>query len=159
MNAITQRKALNRAAKIIATFEGGESADGKYRAYYDANGRVWTIGHGETLHVRAGMVWTAAQARRDLRRRLRRDFLPAVKRAIPKGAHPTANQVAATLSFVWNLGVGMLDTSHTFGAAFRAGHFRKAWDSMPLYDESGGRHLAGLTRRRKAERALALRRN
>lgn len=156
MNPVTRRIALNRAAKIIARFEGGESADGKFRAYYDANGRVWTIGYGETLHVRAGMVWTALRARRDLARRLKRDFLPPLERALPRGAKLTANQVAAALSFLWNLGVGMLDASHDFGRHLRAGQKRQAWDSMLLYDKAGGRTLPGLSRRRRAERALAL---
>jgi lysozyme len=157
MNLVTRRAALRRAAKLISEFEGGRSPDGEYRAYRDPVG-VWTIGHGETQGVRPGMVWSKRKADRMLRRRLKRDVLPALERAIPPGTRLTANQAAATLSFCWNLGVGMLEASHMFGRHLRAGHKRQAWDSMLMYDKAGGRTLPGLTRRRQAERALALKR-
>lgn len=156
MNAVTRELGLRRAAKLITEFEGGESKDGKFRAYRDPVG-VWTIGHGETKNVHAGMVWTKAKADRMLRQRLRADFLPPLERATPKHTKLTANQVAASLSFLWNLGVGMLDPSHDFGRHLRAGEKAEAWDSMLEYDKAGGRRLDGLTRRRKAERALARR--
>lgn len=155
MNTVTRELGLRRAASMISRFEGGQSADGRYRAYRDPVD-VWTIGHGETLGVHASMVWSKATADRRLRKRLRADFLPALERAIPRGTKLTANQVAASLSFVWNLGTGILDDSHDFGRHLRAGRKRSAWDSMLEYDRAGGRVLPGLTRRRHAERNLAL---
>jgi len=59
----------------------------------------------------------------------------------------TQNQFNALCSFAFNLGVGALEQMMAHG-----------WDQVPAqilrWDMAGGKHLAGLTRRRNAESAL-----
>lgn len=155
MNALTRRLERNAGLKmavgVIANFEGGMSRDGRFHAYWDRDGRVWTIGYGDTQNVRPGMIWSAAKARRMLRRRLARDYAPALDALrLPLKRH----MYAATLSFLWNLGVGMLDPSHDFGREMRAHHWRRASESLDEYVTSGGHRLQGLVNRRNAEQAL-----
>ena len=61
----------------------------------------------------------------------------------------TDNQFAALVSFTFNLGAGNLNKLMSHGLAAAA-------DRILLFDHAGGKVLAGLTRRRQAERALFL---
>lgn len=143
------------AVGIIAHFEGGMSPDGRYHAYWDPNGRVWTLGHGETRNVRPGMVWTKRKADRMLRRRLRRDFAPTLfALKLPLRRH----QVAAVLSLMWNEGPGIIGPSHDIGIHLRARNWTNAAASFDEYVKAGAplRTLPGLVIRRNAEQALFL---
>ena len=63
----------------------------------------------------------------------------------------------ALVSFVYNLGPASLNSIpgfETMGRAIRSGNIGKIGDAMLLYDNAGGRRLAGLTRRRHRERRL-----
>lgn len=137
--------------RFIAEFEGGKSADGLYRAYWDPFGKVWTIGVGETENVHRGMVWTEAQADRDFQVRFAREYAPSINAL---GADLNQNQFDALASFVWNLGAGSMQWD--VGRDVAAGRFQEAADAILQYDHAGGVKLAGLTRRREAERALFL---
>jgi lysozyme len=75
---------------------------------------------------------------------------PAVYGALPPHRH------AALVSFVYNLGSGALCNS-AVGRDLNAGNVSAACNAMLAYDHAGGRVLAGLTRRRQAERQLCLR--
>jgi len=61
------------------------------------------------------------------------------------------NQFDALVSFAFNLG-SLLGV----GARLDAGNYQGAADAMLLYNKASGKVLAGLTRRRKEERALFL---
>lgn len=137
---------------LVADFEGGQSADGKFRAYRDPVG-VWTIGYGHTRTARSGMVWSARKARRVLRRELNKRYAVHVARL---GLPLNQAQFDALTSFVYNLGPGAIGPDTGIGRALRAKQWRKAADEMLRWNKAGGRVLAGLTRRRRAERKLFL---
>lgn len=140
-----------RGLALVESFEGGQSPDGLFRAYWDAYGRVWTIGYGETHGVHQGMVWTKEQAEADLRTRMDREYLPSI-RGLDVPLNP--NQVDALCSFVWNLGPGAMQWD--VGRYLRAREYRAAADALLAYDRAGGQILAGLVGRRQAERRLFL---
>jgi len=65
------------------------------------------------------------------------------------------NEYAALASFAFNLGLGALEAS-TLRRKLLRGERLAAADEFLRWDHAGGRKLAGLTRRRLAERALFL---
>jgi GH24 family phage-related lysozyme (muramidase) len=138
---------------LVAGFEGFRSCP-----YRDAVG-VWTIGFGETQGVGPGSKCISREtALGMLRRRLARDYLAPVLRTAQAADFPlTQNQADALASLVYNLGPGILSSGSTMGSAIRSRNKQRIADAFLVYDHAGGRVLAGLTRRRKAERALFLR--
>jgi hypothetical protein len=66
------------------------------------------------------------------------------------------NQFDALTSFVYNVGPGGVATSTGVGRALRAKNWKSAAEHLLDWDKAGGRTLAGLTRRRRAERKLFL---
>lgn len=135
-----------------------KAAEGfRSKPYRDAVG-VWTIGYGETKGIGPGThPWTEKYAAERLAKRIDADY----------GSHVRAldlplnqNQYDALCSFVYNLGAGAIKTrepgSTGVGRALRAHNWQQAADQMLQWDKAGGRRLLGLTRRRKAERALFL---
>lgn len=140
----------NRGISLIKEFEGFRA-----NAYRDPVG-VLTIGYGETKGVRPGQRVTEKQASEQLRRRVNRDYFPAVKN-LPVFSSLNQNQVDALTSFVYNVGPGGIGPSSGVGRALRAKQFRLAADRLLQWDKAGGRRLPGLTRRRKEERGLFLR--
>ena len=67
----------------------------------------------------------------------------------------TQGQFDALVSFTYNLGARSLSTS-TLLKKLNAGDYRGAADEFPRWNKAGGQVLAGLTRRREAERSLFL---
>jgi lysozyme len=67
----------------------------------------------------------------------------------------TPNQFGALVSFAFNLGIGALGHS-TLLAKVNAGDFAGASGEFLKWDHAGGVEVAGLKRRREAERALFL---
>jgi len=65
----------------------------------------------------------------------------------------TQNQFDALCSFTYNLGAGALRTS-TLLQLVNLGDFAAASKQFLRWDKAGGKPLAGLTRRRRAEMAL-----
>lgn len=141
-----------RAAAFIAGFEGGQSADGLFHPYWDPDGRVWTIGYGHTHGVTsASRPLTLRQARALLADDLARVYMPPVL----KLRLPHSNMVVAVTSLVFNCGVGLLDPSHTIGAALHRRDWKAAGAAFTLYDRAAnGAVLLGLLLRRKAEQKL-----
>jgi GH24 family phage-related lysozyme (muramidase) len=136
-------------AQLICEFEGFRS-----RPYRDAVG-VWTIGYGSTAGVGPNTPPMTEQQARD---RLMREVDAQYGRAINAlGVPLTQNQYDALVSFVYNVGVGGVAASTGVGRALRARNYRQAADELLKWDKAGGRTLAGLTRRRQAERSLFLR--
>lgn len=151
---IEQRAGLKLAASTIAAFEGGMSHDGRFHAYWDKIGGVWTIGYGDTKNVRPGMIWSHAKAVRMLKRRLATEYAPTVDRL----GLPLKRHMYATLcSFIWNEGPGALAATTGIGRELRAHHWNKAADALLVWNKAQGKVVAGLTNRRRAERALFLR--
>lgn len=124
--------------QLIKSFEGC-----KLTAYKDAVG-VLTIGYGHTKGVKAGQKITQAQADEYLKQDIAR-FEKAVN-ALKMDFNE--NQFSALVSFAFNCGAGSLET------LCKGRTKAQIASKMLLYNKAGGKVLAGLTRRRRAENKL-----
>jgi lysozyme len=127
--------------QLIKSFEGC-----KLKSYQDSVG-VWTVGYGHTKGVKPNQTITQAQADQFLREDLQ--GAEGDVDGIVTGRPLSENERGALISFTFNLGAGNLRKL-----------LKNGLDAVPerilLFDHAGGRQLAGLTRRRKAERDLFL---
>lgn len=148
MSAATSIRSCNEAGKdIIRQSEGL-----RLKAYLCPAGKL-TIGYGHTgPDVKTGMTITEEDANT-----LLSQDLVAAEKAIGGAVSVTItdNQFSALVSFVFNLGAGnfcgstllkKLNANDVFGAA----------DEFLRWNKVNGQVLAGLTRRREAERTLFL---
>jgi len=135
-----------RGLSLIKSFEGL-----RLQAYQDSVG-VWTIGYGTTRGVKAGMKIRKDQAERMLLNDVAR-FEPEVERLIT--APLNQDQWDALISFTYNLGAANLESS-TLRRLLNAGDYAAAAEQFTRWNKAGGQVLAGLTRRRAAERDLFL---
>lgn len=134
--------------ELVKSFEGLQ-----LRAYKDIVG-VLTVGYGHTgKDVHESMTITEAQAEA----LLRADMAGACAdvQNLPMSALLNDNQFSALASLVFNVGAGCLRKTH-LRAALDAHDWKKAADCFLEWDHAGGKQVAGLTRRRKSERALFL---
>ena len=169
-----KRRVSKRGVKFVAEFEGFPNNG---RPYNDPAGYA-TVGYGHLLGYRPvrpsdhRAIWikgqetpgrlTKKEARKLLRRKLNRVYAEPVRRLFRKDGHFAGkfkqHRFDALVSFAFNLGVGSVTPGttgfETMGRALRSGSIQRVADAMLLYDWAGGRRLAGLTRRRRAERAL-----
>lgn len=138
---------INQAGlNIIKEFEGCI-----LRAYL-CPAKVWTIGYGHTgPDVKSGLVITQEQAEELLKRDLE-VFEKDVAKAVGN-APTTENQFSAFVSLSYNIGSGAFAKSSAL-REHKAGNYQLAAAKMLLWNKAGGRVLAGLIRRRKAEAAL-----
>lgn len=106
-----------------------------------------TIGYGHTAGVTVGMVINQIQANN----MLKSDMKKYEKYVTDNIKIPlNENQFSALVSFCYNCGVGNLKTLVKNRTA------EQIADAMILYNKSKGKVLAGLVRRREAERRLFL---
>lgn len=120
-------------------------------AYQDVAG-IWTIGYGSTSSVNEGLQITESEASD----RLSNDIQTAekcVNNAV--NCSITQNQFDALCSFVFNIGCRNLRNS-TLLQKLNDGDDVGAADEFSRWDHSGGIEVAGLTRRREAEKELFL---
>jgi len=136
-----------RGADLIKGFEGFRS-----KPYRDSVG-VWTIGYGSTKGVGPN---TPAISQRAAEDRMRREVDDTYGRAVNGISGLNQNQHDALTSFVYNVGPGGIGPNTGIGKALRAKQWNRAADELLKWDKAGGRPLAGLTRRRQAERKLFL---
>ncbi len=127
---------------LIASHEGVRTT-----AYWDAHGKVWTIGYGHTATARKGMKITKAQAVELLRTDIQR-FEECVDAAVNREI--TQGQFNALVSLAFNLGCGGFKRSSVL-ALVNEGRMEDAMSAFNSYVKAGGRRLAGLVKRRKAE--------
>lgn len=150
-------KASAKALEFIAAFEGGQSKDGMFRPYRDPVG-VWTIGYGHTTGVTAATKpITKGRALSLLRVDVNATYAPPVARAArAAGLKLKQHEFDALVSFVYNLGPGVLDPGRSMGDAIARKNRNHIADAFLLYDKAGTppRPLPGLTRRRAAEARL-----
>lgn len=133
--------------QLIESFEGLELT-----AYQDMVG-VWTIGYGHTgMDVKPGLRISAAQAEALLAADLVK-FEQGVARLVTLMLNQ--HQFDALVSFSYNLGLGSLKNS-TLLKLLNSGDVAGAAEQFLRWDKAGGVRVAGLTRRRKAERELFL---
>lgn len=131
--------------------------EGCYLTSYKCPAGVWTIGYGTTEPINgkaicAGMKITQQQAD-DLLRKNLKSYENAVNSYTKVSLNQ--NQFDALVSFTYNCGCGAYKTS-TLLKKLNAGNYKGAADELLLWDKCKGKTLAGLTRRRKAERKLFL---
>lgn len=143
-------KTGSNGISLIKQFEGC-----RLNAYPDpaTGGAPWTIGYGHTGNdVRPGMVWTQVQADSALI-----SDLAQCERAISRLVKVTLtqNQFDAIVSFVFNVGSGNLQSS-TLLRKLNSGDYRGAAEEFPRWNKAAGKVMAGLTKRRAAERELFL---
>ena len=137
-------KVSDKGLALIKEFEGC-----KLTAYQDSVG-VWTIGYGHTRTARRGMVITQAQA----------DELLSLDVAVHAAGVYKALQVKleqhqfdAVVSLAFNVGVNSVRNS-TLLKMINRGDAKLAAAQFDRWNKAGGKVLAGLTRRRAAERKL-----
>lgn len=131
---------------LIKSFEGLSLE--KYR---DAVGK-WTIGYGHLIlpHENFPQALTQVEAE---------DLLRADLGVTERGIHRLVtvdlnqNQFDALVAFAFNVGLGNLQNS-TLLRLLNQGQYQEAADQLLRWNKAGGKILAGLTRRREAERAL-----
>ena len=149
---------------LIKSFEGCHSSP------YRCPASLWTIGYGHVLYPEQAKlktdnrasyplkpehsrVWDADEIDALLEVDLQR-FEGGVLRLCPAAAD-NDRHFAALVSFAFNVGLGNLQSS-TLRMKYNRGDFDGAADEFLKWDKSGGKVLAGLTRRRIAERFLFL---
>jgi lysozyme len=98
------------------------------------------------------MVITEATAEIMLRKDLAK-FEDAVSKSVKVPLKQ--NQFDALVSLVYNIGPGNFQSS-TLLKKLNAGEYQSAADQFPRWNRAGGKVLAGLTRRREAEKGLWL---
>jgi len=135
-----------KGIRLIKVFEGL-----RLSAYQDAVG-VWTIGYGTTTNVYPGMVITEARAEELLRDDLKR-FESAVNQFVD--APLNADQFSALVAIAYNIGENAFASS-TLLRKLNSNDYAGAAEEFLKWVYAGGRVLAGLVRRRNAERALFL---
>ena len=118
--------------------------------------RVWTIGWGHTAGVQAGQTITAERAEE-----LLQADVAAVEAGLPKVIHAplTQGQWDALVSLCFNLrggAVALPRIAPHLVAKLNAGDTAGAAAEFLDINRAGGQVLAGLTRRREAERELFL---
>lgn len=126
----------------------------KLVAYKDCVG-IWTIGRGHTAAAGApipvaGMRITPQESDEIFIRDLEK-FEAGVSRAIKRPM--TQPQFDAFVSLAFNIGVGAFSKSSVV-SRFNRGDVNGAAAAFLMWNKAGGRELAGLTRRRKAEMKL-----
>lgn len=127
--------------KLIKNFEGC-----RLKAYKPVpTERSWTIGWGH-YGVASTTVWTQQQADEQLVKDLVKyeNYVNALKRNFNQ------NEFDALVSFTYNCGQGSLQT------LCKNRSNKQIADALLKYNKAGGKELAGLTKRRKAERELFL---
>lgn len=136
---------------LIKQFEGC-----RLTAYQDSVG-VWTIGYGWTQAidgkpVAKGMVITQQKAD-DLLKQGVVQYENGVNSLVK--VQLNQNQFDALVDFAYNLGVNALKGS-TLLKKLNAGDYAGAANEFTKWNKAGGKELAGLTRRREAEKSLFL---
>ncbi len=115
---------------------------------YKCPAGVWTIGYGHTAGITAGQKISQAQAEAYLRADLEK-YEKKVEKYTDRYRW-TQNEFDAMVSFAYNLGsIDKLTVNGTRTKAVIA-------EKILLYNKAGGKVLAGLTKRRQAERELFL---
>lgn len=142
---------MSAAIALIEEFEGFDS-----KPYLCPAGR-WTIGFGDTMW-RGKPVTPATKpiTREDAENALAHRLIGFQAELDNLVSVPlNANQNAALLSFIYNLGAQNLKKS-TLLKRLSSGDYTGAADEFLKWNKSGGKVLRGLTRRREAERRLFL---
>lgn len=140
--------ALDKATQLIKAFEGFRA-----HAYLDGGG-VPTIGWGFTgPNVHLGQIISEADAEQQLQDKIQ-FFARAVSNMLVHNV-TTTNQFAALIDFGYNLGIAALSGS-TLLRFHNTNKQLLAAEQFLRWNHDNGIVVAGLTRRREAEKAIYL---
>lgn len=114
---------------------------------------IGTIKYPDGRRVQLGDVCTEAEAEGWLMHELEHDMCPAIKRLVVVPL--TDYQYSALAAFTYNVGSGALSHS-TLLFALNGGKYDAAAEQFLRWTKAGGKELAGLVRRRQAEREMFL---
>lgn len=139
-------KTSSNGINLIKEFEGCKLSS------YKCPAGVWTIGYGHTKNVKQGMKITNEHATN-----LLKDDLKTYEGYVNKYVKVklNQNQFDALVSFTFNCGGGALKSS-TLLKKINKGDYTGAANELLRWNKASGKILAGLTRRRQAEKALFL---
>lgn len=141
---------MNQAGiDLLKSFEGFRGD-----AYPDpgSGGDPWTLGYGFTKGVSQGDTITEPEAEDRLKLEVR-GFEDGVLSACTR--LPSPNQLAAMTCLAYNIGLANFRSS-TVLRRHNAGETYAAAGAFVMWNKASGHVMAGLTRRREAERALYL---
>ena len=143
---------LELAAELCKRFEGFRSKP------YLCPANVATIGYGSTYYSNGTKVtlndplMSEKDAHVLLMAELEHTYLPGVLRNCPILA-TDVKKCNAIVDFVYNLGIGRLQTS-TLKRKINAQEWEQAKEQLMLWTKGGGKVLPGLLKRRQAECSL-----
>ena len=143
---------LSIAAELCKRFEGFRSKP------YLCPANVATIGYGSTYYANGVKVTlndvptTQEEAHVLLMHELEHTYLPGVVRYCPNLVTDN-KKLNAIVDFCYNLGIGRLQTS-TLRRKINEQDWDAAKEELLKWNKGGGKVLAGLDKRRKAEVAL-----
>jgi lysozyme len=143
---------LELAAELCKRFEGFRSKP------YLCPANVPTIGYGSTYYANGTKVTlndpptTQEEAHVLLMHELEHTYLPGVLRNCPILA-TDEKKCNAIVDFVYNLGIGRLQTS-TLKRKINSQEWEAAQEQLMLWTKGGGKVLPGLLKRRQAECSL-----
>jgi lysozyme len=143
---------LELAAELCKRFEGFRSKP------YLCPANVATIGYGSTYYANGTKVtlndplMIEKDAHVLLMAELEHTYLPGVLRNCPILA-TDVKKCNAIVDFVYNLGIGRLQTS-TLKRKINAQEWEQAKEQLMLWTKGGGKVLPGLLKRRQAECSL-----
>lgn len=149
-------KTSHKGIDLIFKYEVGGNLKKYLTAYWDATGKVWTIGIGSTYYedgspVKKGDVITEQRARNlfaNILPRYEQDVLRLVKKPINQ------NQFDALVSLVYNIGASNFAKSTMLKKININPDDLTIKAEFPKYKYSGGVILNGLIRRRNEEAEL-----
>lgn len=144
-------RASENGINLIKQFEGC-----RLTAYQDSVG-VWTIGYGWTQPVDGKPVAKGMTITQQKANQLLTEGVDQYEKGVTNlvTVPLNQNQFDALVDFAYNLGVNALKGS-TLLKKLNAGDYAGAANEFTKWNKAGGKELAGLTRRREAEKSLFL---
>lgn len=141
---------------LLVHYETGGKPEKYLNAYWDANGKVWTIGIGSTLRldgtkVQKGDKITLEQAYQLVDRHIEKEIVPGLNAVLPV---LTQNQFDALVSFIYNVGFANFRNSTLLSFIKSKKPASEITHAFNMWNKSGGKVLQGLVLRRKAEANL-----
>ena len=148
-DAVRDAAALDQAATLAEGFEGFSAVP------YKCPAGVWTIGYGSTRVKGLPVTASTPVVDKDTAHAMMVSDLYSAFCGVSKAVliPLKAPEEAALIDFIYNVGVGAFNGS-TLLQKINRHDFAGAADEFAKWNHGGGVVLAGLTRRRAAERAL-----
>lgn len=146
----------DKGLKLIMDFEGLPK-NKPLEAYWDSYGKVWTIGYGATHYLDGSPVKKGDKLKsKDEAVELLKMMVKKYEDDMYELVHKPINyyQADALTSFCYNCGVGNFKKSTLLKKVNKNPSDPTIRNEFAKWNRSGGKVLAGLTKRRKAEADL-----